>query len=226
MTLDFITIPATILKLDDLNLRQKLLLALIVSFNNKGLRVGNKELSVLLDVWPSRVSRLLKGLEEKGYVKIENAQSRHRVVHLLQSAQVEDILLATKRTSKSILLATLSTPTVALSSNTIEEVKDTAAHKCTLPVCERPPTEEEVLAYSITQGVSDFDAKRFVEWYTAADWRHKSGKPVLNWKQTVLSWLRRDKAKEAVKPEPKRGDPDWYPTEEEAEAVMKEAGML
>jgi DNA-binding MarR family transcriptional regulator len=135
VTLDFITIPTAILKLRDLNLREKLLLALVVSFNSKGLRAGNEELSVLLDVWPSRVSRLLKSLEEKGYVRIENPQSRYRVVHLLQSAQVEDVLLAIKRNSRSGALATLSTPTVALSSNTIEELKRTTAHKAK-PVCE------------------------------------------------------------------------------------------
>jgi DNA-binding MarR family transcriptional regulator len=205
MTLNYLYIPVGIMKLPDLNLREKLLLALVVSFNNKGLRAGNKELSVLLDVWPSRVSRLLKSLEQKGYVKIENPQSRYRVVHLLQSAQVEDILLAIKRNSRSDALATLSTPTVAQSSNIIEEVKDAAAHKCTLPVCERPPTEKQVRDYSITQGSPNFDAERFVEWYTAAGWRHKDGEPMLNWKQTVLNWLRRDRAREAAKPEPKRG---------------------
>lgn len=80
--------------------------------------------------------------------------------------------------------------------------------------------------YSTTQGSPDFDAKHFVEWYAANDWQHKDGKPVQNWKQVVLSWLRRDRAKEqqaqAAKPEPKRGDPDWLPTEEEADAIMKE----
>jgi len=122
MTLSYLHIPVAVLKLADLNIREKLLLGLVIAFGNGGLRVNNQELSVLLDIWPSRVSRLLKSLEQKGYVKIENPQSRYRVVHLLQSARVESILLATRRTSRTGALATLSTPTVAQSSNTIEQV--------------------------------------------------------------------------------------------------------
>jgi len=104
------------------------------------------------------------------------------------------------------------------------------AHIPQKPLCDIPPTQEQVQAYSTTRGFPNFDAQHFVEWYAANDWRHKDGKPVLNWKQTVLTWLRRDQAKEqqaeAAKPEPKRGDPGWLPTEEEADAEMKAAGII
>jgi len=105
----------------------------------------------------------------------------------------------------------------------------TAAHIPQKPLCDIPPTEEQVKEYSTTRGFPNFDAKNFIEWYAANDWKHKDGEPVLNWKQTVLTWLRRDQAKEqqaqAAKPEPKRGDIDWLPDEQEAEAIMKEAGL-
>jgi DNA-binding MarR family transcriptional regulator len=106
MTLDYITIPIAVLTLSDLNIRQKLLLALVICFNDKGLRLSNKELAGFLDVWPSRVSKLLKDMESKNYIRVDNHQSRYRIIYLLQSAKVDELLLATKRKSKNVLLAT------------------------------------------------------------------------------------------------------------------------
>jgi DNA-binding MarR family transcriptional regulator len=227
--LNYITLPTAILRLKDLNLRQKLLLGLIISFNEKGLKMTNKALGEILDVWPSRVSKLLKEMESKGYVRIENKQSQYRKIYLLQSAKVDNILLATKRNSKSGALATKRPSTIAQSRHLIKRNKDAAAAHTQKPMYSEPPTIKQVKDYSTTRGFPDFDAKHFVEWYAAADWRHKDGKPVLNWKQTVLTWLRRDQAKEqqaqAAKPAPKRGDPDWLPDEQEAERIFNEAGI-
>lgn len=56
-----------------------------------------------------------------------------------------------------------------------------------------PPTADEVAEYAATQGAADFDASYFVSYYAAADWRFKDGKPMKAWKQTVLTWLQRDR---------------------------------
>jgi len=72
----------------------------------------------------------------------------------------------------------------------------TTAHIPQKPLYDIPPTIEQVKEYSTTQGFPNFDAAYFVKYYAANDWRRKDGEPVKNWKQTVLTWLRRDQAKE------------------------------
>ena len=56
-----------------------------------------------------------------------------------------------------------------------------------------PPTVEEVAEYAAQQGAADFDASYFVSYYAAAEWRFRDGKPMKAWKQTVLTWLQRDR---------------------------------
>jgi DNA-binding MarR family transcriptional regulator len=134
MTLDnnfYVLISMPVFNLDDLNLREKILLALVVSFDSTdGLKISNTELARILDIWPSRVSRILKNLEQKGYITITGAQSKWRKIYLLQSAKVK-VLLTTLRESKKALLSRFDTSTVAQSSNrtTITKEKHTnAAH--------------------------------------------------------------------------------------------------
>jgi hypothetical protein len=163
---------------------------------------------------------------------IEIVDSSSRKLLLMNSDKVSRKRLPTKAVFDSSGLAgnsdkvsrKLPTHKTKVKTNTA-----TAAHIPQKPLYDIPPTIKQVRAYSFTRGFPDFDAKHFVEWYAAADWRHKDGKPVLNWKQTVLTWLRRDQAKEqqaqAAKPAPKRGDLDWLPDEQEAEVIMKDVGL-
>lgn len=53
-----------------------------------------------------------------------------------------------------------------------------------------PPTVDEVREYAASKGHSEFDADYFVQWYTEAGWVKTTGKPVTNWKLTVLNWLK------------------------------------
>lgn len=57
-----------------------------------------------------------------------------------------------------------------------------------------PPTLDEVYAY-ITENGYHVDAKRFIEFYEAGDWKDSNGKPVKNWKQKLITWERQDKEK-------------------------------
>lgn len=50
-----------------------------------------------------------------------------------------------------------------------------------------PPTLEEVKAYCKERN-NNVDAEKFYDYYAVADWKNKEGKPVRNWKQTVISW--------------------------------------
>ena len=58
-----------------------------------------------------------------------------------------------------------------------------------------PPTLEEVKAYIAERG-SPIDPVHFFNYYAAAEWKDKDGKPVLSWKQRLISWEGRSKKKE------------------------------
>lgn len=58
-----------------------------------------------------------------------------------------------------------------------------------------PPTLEEVKAY-IAERRSPVEPVQFFNYYAAADWKDKDGKPVLSWKQRLISWEGRSKKKE------------------------------
>ena len=122
--LDHIYAPDVILTIKGLSLREKLLLSLVVRFGKKGLTAGNAEIARLLDVTPTRVSELLSNLEQKGYVEIENRQSRHRKVYFRPNSKVRATLLSTESESKNSLLSTLDESTFDGSRNIIEEGKE------------------------------------------------------------------------------------------------------
>lgn len=52
-----------------------------------------------------------------------------------------------------------------------------------------PPTLEEVKAYAEEKGY-DIDCEYFWRYYTEGDWIDGQGKPVLNWKQKLITWVR------------------------------------
>lgn len=57
-----------------------------------------------------------------------------------------------------------------------------------------PPTQEEVQAYCDEKGYK-IDVEFFFRYYTASNWKRKDGTPVLNWKQTVVTWAKKDAEK-------------------------------
>lgn len=54
-----------------------------------------------------------------------------------------------------------------------------------------PPTLEEVKAYIQENGYS-VDADKFWNYYNAGHWKRSDGKPVLNWKQTIITWANKE----------------------------------
>jgi hypothetical protein len=70
-----------------------------------------------------------------------------------------------------------------------------------------PETFEEVEAY-IQKERLNVDAKQFWRYFEAGDWHDKNGKPVLNWKQKLITWHGRDKRTKAKRIE--RGEIDRY----------------
>lgn len=75
-----------------------------------------------------------------------------------------------------------------------------------------PPTLDEVKEYADSIGFK-LDAQYFFDYYEAADWKRSDGKPVVSWKQTMLTWKRKDEEKHPEKYQPveeKKEEPfDW-----------------
>lgn len=77
-----------------------------------------------------------------------------------------------------------------------------------------PPTLEEVKAYIAEKGYH-VDADFFWNYYDKGQWMRKDGTPVLNWKQTLVTWEK----KESEKTEPKKKQ---YTTAEQYKAPNKQ----
>jgi len=61
-----------------------------------------------------------------------------------------------------------------------------------------PPTLEEVKAY-IAEKSYHVDAQFFFDYYDKGEWKRKDGTPVLNWKQTLVTWEKKDNKAEKPK---------------------------
>ena len=80
-----------------------------------------------------------------------------------------------------------------------------------------PPTSREVEEYAESLGYTNFHkGQAFIDCYAPRGWRDTKGRPVRDWKAK----LRNVRLKDLKKPQ--RGDPDWLPTEEEANAIYEE----
>ena len=57
----------------------------------------------------------------------------------------------------------------------------------------KPPTVEEVRSWIETHPkYGDVDADKFFDYYAAAEWRDRDGKPVRSWQQRIISWSTRN----------------------------------
>lgn len=77
--LKYANIPLEVLLLPNIDVSQKFILGLACSMS-KGLILGNKCLSIITGKSESRVNQLISDLRQKGYVEIDNRQSRHRKI--------------------------------------------------------------------------------------------------------------------------------------------------
>jgi len=103
MTISYITVTAPILQIKDLSLTQKLILGLVCSLR-AGLKMLNPDIGELLRISDSQVSYAINDLDRKGYVKIDNPQSKYRTIYLTENPKVRSALLNGKPESKQGLL--------------------------------------------------------------------------------------------------------------------------
>ncbi|MBL7186283.1 MAG: replication protein [Phycisphaerae bacterium] len=85
----------------------------------------------------------------------------------------------------------------------------------------KKPTPTEVKAYADSIDYHTLDAEYFVDSYESKGWMIGKS-PMKDWKAVVRTWKSRDEKNGKPTGGPQRGDPDWLPTEEEAEALMAE----
>ena len=76
------------------------------------------------------------------------------------------------------------------------EIKKCGGKKPHTPSSFTSPKVEEVKEYATSIDYPEIDAEHFVEKYTAAEWKHKDGKPMRSWKQTVVTWKKNDKGRQ------------------------------
>lgn len=104
MALTYIHTPIEVLKLPDLNIRQKLLLGLVKSFGSTGLMMSNESLAEILDVVPKRLTYLIKNLKSRGHITIKNPRSKYRRIYFNANDDVNSCLLQSEGRSAFNLL--------------------------------------------------------------------------------------------------------------------------
>jgi DNA-binding MarR family transcriptional regulator len=232
MTLTHITIPTAILRLKDLNIRQKLLLALIVSFNKKGFRMLNPAISEILNIRSDTISKLLADLEHKKYIKITNARSRYRTIYFGEKSKLHFGEIPKVDNS------TLEKNAAYFGENSKHNIKNLkkSAHRARKPLCDDGAFDRFWDAYPKKQKRLDAQrawkklnpdtelTERIIKDVQIRsqrfDWQKENGKYV----PMPTTYLNGQRWTDEL-PEPKRGDPDWLPDEQEAEAIMKDAGL-
>jgi len=85
-----------------------------------------------------------------------------------------------------------------------------------------PPTIEQVREYAESIDYFSLNAEHFVNFYETRGWMVGRCK-MKNWKAAVRTWKCRDKADGKRTGKPARTDPNWLPTEKEAEQILGES---
>jgi biotin operon repressor len=237
MTITHITIPLEVLKLRELSLHQKAILALVLTFP-RGLMLSNKQIGELFGISASRVSHLLAKLEKSGDIRIENRQSRYRRIYFAENSKVKLPLLCQKQQSKAAKTdaTLLSTQSTLLSVANKSKGNNKLAHRIKKTLCDNgafdrfwsvyPKKVDKAEAQKVWAKLNP--SKELVEQIVAAverqkltrQWLEENGRYVPN----PTTWLNQQRWTDEL-PEPKRGDPDWLPDEQEAEAIMKDTEL-
>lgn len=100
MSLNYLQISETILY-SQLSLPEKILIALAMSFTDKGLSLGNDQLAKILSMTPRYVSDLISKLKSENLLKVVSPKSRYRRIYLAENPEVENLLRCLTGTTTS-----------------------------------------------------------------------------------------------------------------------------
>lgn len=195
------------------------LLCLAGKQNNDGVLMLNERIAytdeMLATVFrrPVQTVRLaLKTFEEFGMVEIINGAitipnwGKHQNLDGIDKVREQTRKRVKEYRERQKLLTESSnvTGTVTVTDcNGIEEDKNKNKNKNKSESVFIPPTVEEIRAYCDEKGYS-IDVDFFFNYYNSAQWTRKDGTPVLNWKQTVVTWAKKDQEKSKDQDKPKK----------------------
>lgn len=103
----------------------------------------------------------------------------------------------------------------------LAEKKAPKKPKASGPVSANPPTVAEVAAYCVSRS-NGLDAEAFVAHYTANGWKQSSGRPIVDWRASVVTWEKRRKERDQPATIPmanRRGE--YYPSDEELREAIE-----
>jgi hypothetical protein len=191
-------IPADIWLNENLSLQEKAVLTEIDSFcsHYESCYASNEHFAKFIQVGERRIQKILKSLEDKGFIERE-------IIYKEGTKEIEKRYLRVREGWRTILhgggeqkfvtpheqkFADNNTGMNNTMNNNIyiygQNAKNVHSKKRKEFV---PPTLEEVQAY-VTEKGYNIDVSYFYEYYQTTDWHDKKGNKVKNWKLTCLTW--------------------------------------
>lgn len=146
---------------------------------------SNSYFSQLFDMPEETISRKIKKLKDKGYISIEYTKKGAEII----SREIRLVELPLTKTSTDH--CQIRQPTIDENvkenntsiNNTSINKKENTKKKKTF----QPPTLEEVEAYVKEKGLN-INAKKFIDYYEATEWKDTKGNRVLSWKGKAQTW--------------------------------------
>lgn len=141
----------------------------------RGCYASNKHIADFCQCSERKVSESISQLLRFGYVRVQNFDGRQRE---LRSCLAKNASL----NSNNCEADTKKLRQSNTDNNTSTNTKNKRVKKVFTP-----PTLEEVENYCRSRN-NNVDAKKFFDFFDAADWVDSKGNKVRNWKQKVITW--------------------------------------
>ena len=140
---------------------------------------SNKRLAELFNEEEETISRKLKKLIDKNYIRIEYTRRGCEVID--RKIRLTKISIHDYQKYQSTIDENIKENNTSI-NNTSNNKKESIERKRF-----KPPTLEEVNAY-IQERQLKVDGKKFYDYFDVGKWVDSKGNPVKNWKQKLITW--------------------------------------
>ena len=208
-----IWIPKEIWLAENLTLQEKVLLVEIDSLDDEetGCYASNNYFSKFFGITPGRISQLINGLVEKGFISTqlikEGKEIRQRLIRINRPPypEVFNILNTYLENYKGGIKYSKEGYLENYKENNIELInKNNNIYRF------HKPTLEELKEY-IKEKNLNVDAETFIDYYDSNGWKVGGKAPMKDWKATCRRWSRTN---------PKQTKPKWIDQEIEKEEYI------
>lgn len=174
---------------------------LLVLFNKAGwcewVTVDNRRLMSIMQIDSEKtLIRNRDILIENGFIEYQKGKkgspNRYKICTVIFTGETTGKMTG-KTTVNTAVKTTVNTSNINNINNIKQKKKENIKKKENTP-----PTLEEVQAYCRERN-NGVDAKKFYDYYTSANWKDNTGKPVLNWKQKMIAVWEKKEDKKQVK---------------------------